>query len=1312
MTFSFVRIALAAVAASLCLPALAIQPHQPEGLVPDSASRLSAPRFLLPVVDFQENKAWASSDPAFRAFVAEAGAEWVARWDRRTGRLSAAWGTFPAWLPADARVRNDEERRATLAALDARCRDLMARHPGLFRLPVGEASLQIDPVRSVALDAGRVWQVSYSVVVGGVTVDQAAVFFRLNSGRLIQLGQEGLSDALGQAPTAPAISREAAALLGRREAASLVAAGEPKPDIARSVGEPRLMLLPLVEGEASGESRLGYRLVWETRQRIDDRIETWAARHDAITGERVALWDANHYACPPPATPQGRVVGGVYLGPIEEVPETLRGLPYTRVENGGAVTTDVNGAFPFTVGQDASTSLSGTYFDMNCMTCANPPQAFASTGAWGPLTLGTGGSNLTGNGLSTRAERNCFYHLNIVRQIASKHLDDAAVGGFFSRSTPANVNFNFTCNAFWDGNSVNFFRAGGGCNNTGEIADVMQHEWGHGIDQFTGGGADGARGEGIGDVVAFLSTHDARLGPYFFQGDGAGIRNADELANPAGLMSTTTVAANCPPDGGGGPLGYQVHCEGQIFSQAWWHLARNLRQKAVAAGGGEAAGWFVAEKLFFQSLPTSRTYVPTGPQSTYDAVMVVDDDNGDLTDGTPNGAEINEAFGHHGLAPATLVGDSADCVPPAAPAITLTSAQQAGSGLWQVRISWTAVPGALEYRVVRNQAEGLGADEPIATVMAPATEWLDDDVTDGVTYRYRVQAFLAPGPPNFSCVSIADNQQQITVAALPAVTLASWSFDDSGNPGGNFNGIADPGETLVIPITALNAGSLTATDVLAEMTSSAPGVTIVRGSQSLGTLVPGASASSADPHFAVMLDRAQVACGSIVPFVVSFESVEGCSTGGFNLQVGAPPEPCEAPDPRPRLRYENVSLSDGLAAGGSGDASGTAEPGELVRLPVELSNFGNATARNVRGTLTILGGPVGTIASDPDTPWLDIRAGERGTSSGAPAHVEVSVPADATCGTTIDMELRITYDGPTTTGHEIVQPLSMLVGRIIENVAFQDDFETSDNGFTHGASCGQPGCDDWQRGDPSQGAASDPPVAHSGIAVWGNDLGTLVGTGSNGTYRRNTTNWLHSPVIDCTSLVGTKLTYWRWLAVEAGEFDQARVRIATVPAPTDADWTTIWENPFAGNFEDTEWTYMEHDISALADGVATVQVRFEIVSDGGFELGGWNIDDLRVLTSDITCTNCSAIGPPASPGGSLRATGAKSQTSAEFSWAAAPALQPGEEWRLYRGTVASDVSTLLTPAEFTGSSFDDTNAPDALYFYNLVRANCLGLETR
>jgi len=174
-------------------------------------------------------------------------------------------------------------------------------------------------------------------------------------------------------------------------------------------------------------------------------------------------------------------------------------------------------------------------------------------------------------------------------------------------------------------------------------------------------------------------------------------------------------------------------------------------------------------------------------------------------------------------------------------------------------------------------------------------------------------------------------------------------------------------------------------------------------------------------------------------------------------------------------------------------------------------------------------------------------------------------------------------------------------------VFFEDDFETAgDNGWTHALVSNQ---DDWQHDSPtgksgtSQGVFwSDPAAAASGTQVWGNDLGPA---GFNGSYQANTENYLLSPPVDLSSAAGTRLRFKRWLTVEEGIFDQAEVNV---------DGTTVWSNPANGNLVDSAWTDVEIDISAEADGDPSAQIEWRLRSDGGLQLGGWNIDDVEVLS--------------------------------------------------------------------------------------------------
>src|SRR6185503_15367956 len=100
------------------------------------------------------------------------------------------------------------------------------------------------------------------------------------------------------------------------------------------------------------------------------------------------------------------------------------------------------------------------------------------------------------------------------------------------------VNINNSCNAVYTG-AVNFYRSSAACNNTGEIADVMQHEWGHGLDFGTAGG-DGATSEATGDAVAVHMTHSPLIGPYF-EKSGNPVRNLDKTQDPKGTLTKSNL---------------------------------------------------------------------------------------------------------------------------------------------------------------------------------------------------------------------------------------------------------------------------------------------------------------------------------------------------------------------------------------------------------------------------------------------------------------------------------------------------------------------------------------------------------------------------------------------------------------------------------------------------------------------------------------------------------------------------------------------------------------------------------------------------
>jgi hypothetical protein len=80
------------------------------------------------------------------------------------------------------------------------------------------------------------------------------------------------------------------------------------------------------------------------------------------------------------------------------------------------------------------------------------------------------------------------------------------------------MNVNNSCNAYWNGRNIYFYRSGNGCGNTGELAGVVDHEWGHGMDAMdVASGISKPSGEGIADVYAALRLNDSCIGRGFYQ---------------------------------------------------------------------------------------------------------------------------------------------------------------------------------------------------------------------------------------------------------------------------------------------------------------------------------------------------------------------------------------------------------------------------------------------------------------------------------------------------------------------------------------------------------------------------------------------------------------------------------------------------------------------------------------------------------------------------------------------------------------------------------------------------------------------------
>ncbi len=488
-----------ALAAALLAAPLAFAIDVPQGVQSTalvSTSAFNTPGLNVgPTLDTHKGASLSAGNLRMGSFLAENGSNWEVRWDLRNDRPHLIQGQGIAILPKTGKAE------ATLADVERALRGFMEKNADL--LGIRGIDLRLDQSRSVSY-GGYFWSVEFQQYFNNIPVEDANVFFRINHGNLIQFGVNRVADV------------NLAGVAGLSAGEALASATERiglKTQVATSRGT--LKVFPIAaEGEASfgerfeGQAGRGYDhvLAYEHIFTAKGSDEPFRTVTDALTGRVLDFRSELVFAT---------VTANIY--PTTNTDALVnKGLPFANVTNGTAKVTDASGNYTFAAGTATST-LNGKYFRMADV-CGSISLSDSSTGnlAFG----GAGGTDCTTPGVggagNTHSSRTGFYHLtNINRKAASFFPSNS----WLASTVTANMNINKTCNAFWNGSTVNFYRSGGGCSNTGEIAAVFLHEWGHGMDTNTGGAASGrGSGEAVGDTFAFLETKNACIGNNFLPG--------------------------------------------------------------------------------------------------------------------------------------------------------------------------------------------------------------------------------------------------------------------------------------------------------------------------------------------------------------------------------------------------------------------------------------------------------------------------------------------------------------------------------------------------------------------------------------------------------------------------------------------------------------------------------------------------------------------------------------------------------------------------------------------------------------------------
>lgn len=446
------------------------------------------------------------------------------------------------------------------------------------------------------------WQVVYQQKYNGIPVYKSSVGFTIIDGKLVSL----------KSRYHPGIDISVIPALKGGEANNIVAK-----DLGTSVRpeENTLVIFPN-ETDAGYEYFLAYRLELPV---IDVPFGAWVYFVDAHTGEIIHKYDRIVYS---------QISGNVEGMVIPEYPsQTQVAVNFSNetvnIEQGGSTvatnTTDASGdysVFGLSGSVDVVSELKGPYVDVENNAQADASHSYTisvvpDTHSWNWDTDDTSYFN---------EESNMFHHVNLVHDFFTK-------GGSFNITSmnyqmTATVEVSGYCNAYATGTNIYFYGPGGGCNATSLLSDVIYHEYTHNVhmhvhpDLTPYWGEPGGMMEGWGDYFAGTINNDSCMGEEFFTGSSECLRDLNHTKR-------------YPDDYGSG----EPHGTGEIFGGALWDVR-------------VALGQALADDLIIRSM---KMQAWTWTEYLTD-MLIADDDNGDLSDGTPHKGEICGAFyTNHGI---------------------------------------------------------------------------------------------------------------------------------------------------------------------------------------------------------------------------------------------------------------------------------------------------------------------------------------------------------------------------------------------------------------------------------------------------------------------------------------------------------------------------------------------------------------------------------------------------------------------------------------------------------------------------------------
>lgn len=541
--------------------------------------------------------------PGIDEFLARYGGSWKIQRNEATGTAHMVLGS------------GTETGRAIGSEADAEvaARAFLEANGNLFR------SVDSELVLAKTTNALGKWSVIFNQEYNGLEVRGGrahAVF--TEEGRLFVAGSDFYPNI--DISTTPALSEGAAASIAGSDIGFV--------DGSDTFEGADLLIQPIVSGNS-----VEYRLVYDVRQSVAQPFGLWSSLVDAQTGDIIRRENLTRFL-----TVDGNVDGDVYDPHYCGNSLVSRELSqhYVNFTGVGTATSDAYGNFTlegFTGPTAWNAGLDGPWATVSDYAGADPAQSGTATPGT-PLQINWNPGN------SDADETSCFIHTNRVHDFI-RSVDPGPALDDIDYQYPVSVSrTDGYCpgNAWYDYTGINFCSAGSSSGtdygNTGEISDVIYHEYGHGITHRVYDSQISPPGdlhEGNSDVIANLLTDESIIGLGFYLDNcTSGIRNSiNTLQYPADWTGAN-------------------HFSGQILAGVVWDAWQELELTNSAA---------VALQVISDVWHFGRTMMlPVNQPDQVLSMLIADDDDGNLTNGTPHWTEICIGAANHGHDCSALVG--------------------------------------------------------------------------------------------------------------------------------------------------------------------------------------------------------------------------------------------------------------------------------------------------------------------------------------------------------------------------------------------------------------------------------------------------------------------------------------------------------------------------------------------------------------------------------------------------------------------------------------------------------------------------------